>query len=237
MIPSTARTRRRPGPYNQAEQAYSQVRNLLVAGKFQPGDRLNEMDLSVALSMSRTPIREALRRLQSDGLVAPTGRGVVVASLSAEDTRHALEVQGALESLAAELAATRQRDGMLAPAEIHKLLAAATEVEELSATGDVPGVWRANLRFHQLIAELGGNPLLVESLDRIWIKFAIVTLHNLRGRPRLTPPHTHHRVVLDAIVNGDPAGAAAAARAHSREGTAHYLASLAEPQVEPPVQP
>jgi len=236
MIPSTARTHRRSGPYNQAEQAYQQVRDLLVAGKFQPGDRLNEMDLSGALSMSRTPIREALRRLQSDGLVAPTGRGVIVASLSAADVRHALEVQGALESLAAELAASRQRDGMLAPAEINKLRVAATEVEELSATGDVLGVWRANLRFHQLIAELGGNPLLVESLDRIWTRFAIVTLHNLRGRQRLTPPHAHHRVVLGAIVNGDPGAAAAAARAHSREGTAHYLASLAEPQAEPPVE-
>jgi len=236
MIPSTARMQRRPGPYNQAEQAYSQVRDLLVAGKFQPGDRLNEMDLSAALGMSRTPIREALRRLQSDGLVAPTGRGVVVASLSTEDMRHALEVQGALESLAAELAATRQRDGLLAPAEIHKLRAAAAEVDELSAAGDVAGLWRANLRFHQLIAELGGNPLLVESLDRIWAKFAIVTLRNLRGRRRLTPPHAHHGIVLGAIVNGDPAGAAEAARAHSREGTAHYLASLAEPRVDLPVQ-
>jgi DNA-binding GntR family transcriptional regulator len=229
------RAARPSGPHNQAEQAYRQVRELLLAGQFQPGDRLNEVDLSESLGMSRTPVREALRRLQSDGLVTPTGRGVVVAALSTEDLRHALDLQGALETLAAELAAARQRDGQLPPAEIDALHRAAEEVEQRGAAGDVLGVWRANLSFHQRIAELSGNPLLVESLGRIWARFAVVSLHNLRRRQHLGPDHPGHpghRALVAAIAAGEPETAALAAREHGRIGRTHYLASLTEGRTE-----
>jgi len=228
MMTSAARPRPRAAAHNHAEQAYREVRGRLVAGQFQPGDRLNEVDLSSALRMSRTPVREALRRLQSDGLVTATGRGVVVVSLSVEDMRHALAVHGALEVLAAELAATRQHDGLLAPAEISRLRATAAEVERLVAAGDLMGAWQANLRLHHLIGELSGNPLLVESLGRIWARFAIASLRNVHARARVTP-HLQHQALVDAIAEGDPLRAAEAAREHGRQGTTTYLASLAEP--------
>jgi DNA-binding GntR family transcriptional regulator len=223
------------GAHNQAEQAYRRVRELLLAGQFGPGDRLHEVDLSESLHMSRTPVREALRRLQSDGLVTPTGRGVVVASLSHDDLRHALDLQGALETLAAELAATRQRDGQLPPAEIDALRRTCETVEEQATNGDVLGAWRANLRFHQRIAELSGNPLLVESLGRIWARFAVVSLHNLHRREPLESGHPEHRALLTAIVAGDPEAAALAAREHGRSGREHYLASLADTDEPGPI--
>src|SRR5258708_6833481 len=105
----------RPGMQNNAELAYRRLRERLVAGNYEPGQRLTELDICADLGMSRTPVREALRRLQSDGLVASTGRGVVVNSLSQEDIRHALELHGALDTLAAKLVAQAQREGRRSP--------------------------------------------------------------------------------------------------------------------------
>lgn len=70
---------------NAAELAYRWLRERLVIGDYRPGQRLTELGICEDLGVSRTPVREALRRLQSDGLVASTGRGVVVSSLSQED--------------------------------------------------------------------------------------------------------------------------------------------------------
>ena len=85
------------------------MREQIVSGVYRAGDRLPEVSLSTALAVSRTPVREALRRLESDGLVQASGRGVTVTAMSTPDLRHAHAVRGALDALAAELAADRQR--------------------------------------------------------------------------------------------------------------------------------
>jgi len=134
---------------------------------------------------------------------------VVVAALSTEDLRHALDLQGALETLAAELAAARS--GRPAAAGGDRRAAPAAEgVEQRGAAGDVLGVWRANLSFHQ--RDRGAErqtPLLVESLGRIWARFAVVSLHNLRRRQHLGPDHPAdpgHRALVAAIAAGETRG-------------------------------
>ena len=93
------------------ESVYRQLREQIVSGVYRAGDRLPEVSLSTALAVSRTPVREALRRLESDGLVQASGRGVVVTAMSTPDLRHAHAVRGALDALTAELAADRRRAG------------------------------------------------------------------------------------------------------------------------------
>ena len=93
------------------ESVYRQLREQIVSGAYRAGDRLPEVSLSTALGVSRTPVREALRRLESDGLVQASGRGVTVTAMSTPDLRHAHAVRRALDALAAELAADRQRAG------------------------------------------------------------------------------------------------------------------------------
>ncbi|MEV6424286.1 GntR family transcriptional regulator [Streptomyces sp. NPDC051662] len=220
MLPTGDRPAERPGVHNQAELAYRRLRERLISGHYHPGDRLTELGICDDLGMSRTPVREALRRLQSDGLVTSTGRGVVVSSLSPQEMLHATQVHGALDALAAKLAAVAQRDGMLSPAQLGALKEASRRVEERGEAGDAPGAWRANLDFHMMLARLSGNPLLEDALDRIWARFAIVSLSNISRRADLTP--VQHEAIVRAIIDGDPEGAEAAAAEHVREAAAMY---------------
>ncbi|MDH6220883.1 GntR family transcriptional regulator [Streptomyces pseudovenezuelae] len=206
--------------HNQAEIAYRRLRERLLDGHYAPGDRLTELGICDDLGMSRTPVREALRRLQSDGLVSSTGRGVVVSSLSPQEMLHATQLHGALDALAAKLAATAQRDGQLSPMQLSGLKEASRRVEEQAESSDPAGAWRANLDFHMTLARLSGNPLLVDTLDRIWARFAIVSLSNINRRRDLTP--RQHDAIVSAIVDGDPERAEAAAAEHVREAAAMY---------------
>jgi DNA-binding GntR family transcriptional regulator len=151
-----------------ADTVYRQSREQIISGVYRAGDRLPEVSLSTALAVSRTPVREALRRLESDGLVQGSGRGVTVAGLSTPDLQHAYAVRGALEALTAELAAERQRAGRLAPAVLADLEAQAGQLEEITAAGDLERAAALNRRFHHGIAELAGNPIAAEILDRLW---------------------------------------------------------------------
>jgi DNA-binding GntR family transcriptional regulator len=220
MLSSGDRSEERPGMHNQAELAYRRLRERLMDGHYTPGDRLTELGICEDLGMSRTPVREALRRLQSDGLVASTGRGVVVSSLSPQEMLHATQLHGALDALAAKLAATAQRDGQLSPAQLSGLKDASHRVEEQAEAGDPAGAWRANLDFHMMLARLSGNPLLEAALDRIWARFAIVSLSNINRRRDLTP--RQHDAIVSAIIDGDPERAEAAAADHVREAAAMY---------------
>jgi GntR family transcriptional regulator, trigonelline degradation regulator len=210
----------RPGMENSAELAYRRLRERLVAGSYEPGQRLTELGICEDLGMSRTPVREALRRLQSDELVASTGRGVVVNSLSREDIRHALELHGALDTLAARLGAEAQHAGRLSPRQLAELQEAGERVGERAAAGDARGVWEANIVFHRCLTRLSGNPLLEDASERIWDRFAIVSRANIAHRSDLTP--VAHQAIVYAIVSGDVDRAAAAAAEHVREAAAMY---------------
>lgn len=220
MHTSGSKSAERPGVHNNAELAYRRLRERLMSGHYQPGDRLAEVAICDELGMSRTPVREALRRLQSDGLVTATGRGVVVSSLSQEEMLHAMELHGALDALAARLTAIRQREGRLAPSQVEELKEAAHRVVERGEAGNTTGAWTANLDFHLLLARLSGNPLLEDTLDRIWARFALVSLSNISRRTDLRP--RQHDAIIDAIVAGDPDRAAAAAAAHVHEASEKY---------------
>ncbi|MEU9335453.1 GntR family transcriptional regulator [Streptomyces sp. NPDC048290] len=220
MLSSGGSAEERPGIHNQAEVAYRRLRERLVDGHYRPGDRLTELGLCKDLEMSRTPVREALRRLQSDGLVSSTGRGVVVSSLTPQEMLHAMQLQGALDALAAKLAATAQRDGRLSPAQLTELKSAAHAVEERAEAGDPTGAWHANLAFHMLLARLAGNPLLTDALDRIWARFAVGSLANINRRTDLTP--RDHDAILGAILDGDPERAEAAAAEHVHQAVVMY---------------
>jgi DNA-binding GntR family transcriptional regulator len=209
-----------PGTRSQAELAYHRLRERLVSGLHPPGTRIAEVQVCGELGMSRTPVREAIRRLQNEGVLTPTGRGVVVSSLSPQEMRHAIQLHETLEALAAELAAGAQRDGLLSPAQLRELRAASARVDERAAAQDTHGAWRANLDFHMMLVRLSGNPLLIEALDRIWVRFAVVSLSNIHARSSMPKPA--HDEIVDAIADGDPARAAAAAAGHTQDGAAVY---------------
>jgi DNA-binding GntR family transcriptional regulator len=208
---------------SSAESAYFHIRSLLVQRAFQPGARLSEPQLSDRLGISRTPVREALRRLQSDGLVTRSSRGgVVVARMGSAEIKHAYQLRGALEALTAELAAGHQQRGELAPSALTELQERARIVEERATEGDLPGARDANLRLHQWIAELGGNPLVIEALGRIWDRMAISSLSNFAQPGWFAEVAGHHQAIVAAVVAGHPAEAARVAMHHVARAATVY---------------
>jgi DNA-binding GntR family transcriptional regulator len=182
---------------------YHQLRERIVSGVYRAGDRLPEASLSTALAVSRTPVREALRRLESDGLVHGSGRGVTVTAMSTPELQHAHAVRGALEALTAELAADRQRAGRLAPAALADLDAQTGRLEQITAEGDLEQAADLNRRFHLGIAELAGNPIAVQILDRLWNQLTVSARVSLAPSERPGAVAAEHRELLAAITHGD----------------------------------
>ena len=197
------------------ESVYRQLRELIVSGVYRAGDRLPEASLGAALAVSRTPVREALRRLESDGLVHGSGRGVTVTAMSTPELQHAHAVRGALEALTAELAADRQRAGRLAPAALADLETQAGQLEHVTAAGDLEQAADLNRRFHLGIAELAGNPIAVQILDRLWNQITVSTRASLAPSERPDAVAAEHRELLAAIACGDRARAGLIAGSHA----------------------
>jgi DNA-binding GntR family transcriptional regulator len=189
--------------YVDTESVYRQLREQIVSGVYRAGDRLPEVSLSAALAVSRTPVREALRRLESDGLVRGSGRGVTVTAMSTPGLQHAHAVRGALEALTAELAADRQRAGRLAPAVLADLATQAALLEQITAAGDLEQAADLNRRFHLSIAELAGNPIAMEILDRLWNQITVSARASLAPSERPDAVAAEHRELLAAIGSGD----------------------------------
>lgn len=187
---------------------------MIVGGAYAPGQRLTETEVAGELAMSRTPVREALRSLVADGLVRSAGRGVEVVALDTAALRDAYRVRAALEALTAELAAERQSEGLIAPAELTALAADADLTEEATVDGRFTEAVAYNRRFHGRIAALAGNPPAQAALERLWDQIVVST------RASLDPPHrpaqvnSQHRELLAAITEGRPLDAAAIARRH-----------------------
>ncbi|MGP3964107.1 GntR family transcriptional regulator [Nonomuraea sp. 3N208] len=198
----------------QTDVACSRLRELILDGAYPPGARLTEMEAAATLEMSRTPVREALRMLAADGLVRPAGRGVVVVSLEQADLDEAYQVRAALEALTAELAAARQREGRIAPADLRALREVATRTATATAEGRLADAVRLNRRFHRTIAELACNTMALRALERIWDQIQVSTLHSLVPPSRPAHVSGQHEELLAAITEGRPEDAAAIARAH-----------------------
>jgi DNA-binding GntR family transcriptional regulator len=198
----------------QAESAYGKLRDLIVAGAYAPAEKLTETEVAGTLGMSRTPVREAFRALIADGLVRSAGRGVEVVALDGDALRHAYQVRAALEALTAELAARRQSEGRIAPADLAALVDDAAQAESSTLAGRFAEAVTHNRRFHARIAALAGNPVAAATLDRLWDQIVVSTRASLDPPGRPAHVNGQHRELLAAIREGRAADAAAAARAH-----------------------
>ena len=138
------------------DEVVDRVRTLIVEGQLEPGSRIHESDLGRALGVSRTPLREALKVLASEGLIELVpGRGAIVKRLTRRDVREMLDVLIALETLAGRLACRNATD-----AEIAALRATHDEMIQLYAAGDRLEYYWRNQAIHAGIAQLSGNALL-----------------------------------------------------------------------------
>ncbi len=210
------------------DQVYGRLRSAIVTGYFEPGTRLVERDLTEKLQVSRTPIREALRRLEQDGLiVCYPHRGYYVRTPSLDEARQAYEVRRALEGLACELAAQR------------------ASAEELAAMRDIVRKGKAALKaadhanllllnneLHLALVRSTHNTYLEQQFRTIW---SCVDL--LRGRwwgtsERPDTGHAEHEAIVDALVRRDGALARRLNEAHIARAW-QSIAARFNPAAEP----
>lgn len=145
------------------EQAAARLRNMLVEGHIAPGAKLNERELAEALHISRTPLREAIKMLASEGLVdLLPNRGAVAVKLTEADVAHSFELLAELEGLAGELAARRITDSAR-----QELRAKHFEMMACHARGDLSGYYRLNALIHAGIGEAAANPVLAATYRQV----------------------------------------------------------------------
>ncbi|MDR5684425.1 MAG: GntR family transcriptional regulator [Armatimonadota bacterium] len=207
-----------------SERVYIAIRNDMLAGRFSPGARLTERQLVAAYRVSRTPVREALRRLAQEGLVLHLPhRGVLVRTFSYEEALHIYQVRIPLEGLAARLAAAQ-----VTPHTVGALSEALSQAERAAMARDREGMALANHRFHDAIARASNNQALQQLLGHLRGHIALLRVTLWRAIPyRPLQTIRQHRRILQAIARGNPDLAERRAVEHLESSWATLQAVLA----------
>ena len=205
-----------------ADRAYHELRDRIVTLRLPPGTVLREDELMRELEIGRTPLREAVKRLALENLVAvQPRRGTFVSGVEASDIVHITEVRAELEGYAAELAALRMDDETRARA-----LALREEVENLTGADDQDGLMRFDERIHRFTWEASGNPYLIETLERYFTLSLRVWYVVLDRVPGLA--HAVHDQVglIDALLERNGPRARAIMREHVLDFQRELLAAF-----------
>jgi len=193
-----------------AERAYHELRDRIVTLRLAPGTVLREDELMRELGIGRTPLREAVKRLALENLVAVLPRrGTFVTGVEAADIVHITEVRAELEGYAAELAALRMDGETRRGAE-----ALRQEVDDLTGIDDQDGLMRFDERIHRFTWQASGNPYLVETLERYFTLSLRVWYVVLDRVPGLAHAVHDQVALIDALLDRDGARARAIMREH-----------------------
>lgn len=198
------------GAKRLVDEVAERLREKIYAGEFHPGDRLRQEQLAADLRVSRTPLREALRVLERDGLVKVTSsRGVEVVPQAQIDLVSAYEVREVIDGLAAALTARRCQS------DLEMQLRRQIEFQHEALAPWNPRLWiRLNLAFHSLILEQAGNPYLDPYLVLIRLTAQIFFPQQLLDPVHAASALQEHEQICAAICAHDPARAEAMAREH-----------------------
>lgn len=189
------------------KDAYTLILEAIDSGTYRPGDRLVESELADRFGVSRTPIREALQRLETQSLLARDGRSLIVASLDHNQMAELYAVRSELEGLAARLAARHATD--------EEVQVLGDMVEEDRALLNDPGALsRANRRFHKMIHLASHNRFLVKQLDLVHRSMALMATTSLAADGRGEIALAEHQAIVDAIGNRDEDAAYRALKDH-----------------------
>ncbi len=196
---------------SRSELAYSNLKAAIHSGRFRAGDRMREAELATMLGISRTPIRDALKRLEANGLLtAAPRRGLIVAELVQEQVTELYAVRDVLEGLAARLAAQHA-----SPAEI----AAMRDLLDRQARtkpDDSPGLARLNRLFHDVVYRAARNRYLVDVLDSFESALALLPGTTYVAPGRAASALKEHAAMVAAIGRREPDAAGRFARSHMR---------------------
>ncbi len=202
--------RRAPAPPTRADALAQKLADEIVAGRLMPGTPLEEIPLALAHGVSRTPVREALRRLEASGLVQTRPRpGAVVARPEPERLREMFAVMAELEAICAATCARTMR-----PAERRELEALHRRMGAMVRAGDVAGYRAANVGVHQARYAGARNGYLAEIAADTRRRLAPFRAAQLEAPDRMRRSHAEHGTILTAILRGEAAAAAREMREH-----------------------
>jgi DNA-binding GntR family transcriptional regulator len=196
---------------SRAELVYTNLRAAIHAGRFEPGERIREADVAAWLGVSRTPVRDALKRLESDGILASAPRrGLIVAELDQQQVSELYSVRDVLEGLAGRLAAQHATSAEVAA--MRDLL----ERQARTRDEDSAALVRLNQLFHEVVSRAARNRYLSSMLDAFQSSLALLpgTTYSAAGRP--ASALTEHTELVDAIEHRDAERAEHLARDHMR---------------------
>jgi DNA-binding GntR family transcriptional regulator len=196
-----------PSRTDYVQQVYRTLQDAICDGSLAPGTRITQEDLAEQMNVSRSPVLQALRLLKRDGLLedAP-GRGLLVTRLEPEHVGHLYQMRGALDALAARLAAAQRAD---IPA---RLISAGRQA---AAGSDVRAMIEADGAFHCAIYEASGNPYLIDSAMLHWIHLRRIMGAVLQRRGGRAGIWDEHEALRKAIAAGDVAAAEALSAGHA----------------------
>ena len=195
------------GSKSSHKDAYNLILEAIDTGLFKPGDRLVESDLAERFGVSRTPIREALQRLETQSLLARDGRSLIVSTLDHNQMTELYAVRTELEGLAARLAARH------ATIEEVRVLGDLV-VSDRDLLGDPSALSWANRRFHKQIHLASHNRYLVQQLDLVHRSMALMVTTSLAVEGRSETALDEHQAIVEAISQRDEERAFAALRDH-----------------------
>lgn len=200
-----------------SDRAYSRIRDAIAEQTFEPGQHLQEASLATWLGLSRTPVRDALRRLERDGLVERSGaRGVVVAQVTIDDIEHAYLLLEVLEGLAARLAAQR-----LTPRDALTLERLVQELRDAQARNDLQRWAQVDANLHDTIRAIASYPRLSELVGLVYpVIDRVRNTYLLDGSEpeRLGSLQAYHVAMGEAVLARDPELAESLARRLFAEG-------------------
>jgi DNA-binding GntR family transcriptional regulator len=202
------------------DQVYAAIRERILSGALERGARVHQEDVAAELGVSRTPVREALRRLAAEGLIEMrTNRGARVADLSESDMREPYEARLVVEPGAARLAAQRTPPQPLA--RMRRAIGA-----QRKAIPDVERSFAANRDFHIALVEASGNAFLLQFVEHLWVARigAAIYEHQAETPERMRLDADEHEQILDAISAGDARAAESLTRRHIADALKRSLA-------------
>lgn len=208
------------GRGSRSELVYLKLREAIHGGRLKPGERIMEMDVANWLQVSRTPVRDAIRRLEGEGMLAHEPRfGLVIAKLDQQAVMELYVMREVLESTAARLCARQASDMELI--ELGELVKIEQQLQ-----GDPGALAKHNRRFHETIHRAAHNRFLLKSLH------AVNDSMGLLGKSQMLLPHraktalAEHAEIVRAVQKRDPDAAAEAARRHVRAAQRERLKRL-----------
>lgn len=204
------------------------LRRMIIDGEFRPDERLVEEKIAGRLGISRTPLREAMHRLEQEGLLRKRKQGgYVIAPLSREEVEEVVEVRSALEELVTRLATRRATPETLAPLEDN-----ARRFAEALEAGDEERLVELNTQFHVLLREAAGSRLLTRTLaelDGVVERISRAAISNISAGLWST---TDHRDILEAIKSGNEDLATSMTRKHAIRGGEWILSRMESEEIE-----